>query len=337
MRNAKVLLVALVTGALLLGRGAAAATPEIVDAAYVADALQRGGIVWDVRATKDYAAGHVPGAVNIGNAGETLRDPNREDFLATDVVEDILNEAGIDLDREVIVYGETGDPFAHWGLVAIRYFGGRSGKVYHGGIDDWKAAGRPVSTEPTKLPVASQKLVVQPEVLIYTKDVLAKMSDPNVQFLDVRTAKEYWGDDIRALRGGHIPGARNVAYEKNWVDPELAKKLKDKQVKTRAGAALKSEDELKALYADLDPKKETVVYCQSGVRAAETANVLRALGFDKVRVYEESWLGYGNTLDAPAHNVTFINVGALQGRIGKLEAQLAELNARLEAAKKATP
>ena len=336
MRGTKAFLAAL--GALLLlGRVGVAQGGEIVDAAYVADALQRGAIVWDVRSAKDYAAGHVPGAVSIGNAGEVLRDPNREDFLATDAVEDILNEAGIDLDKEVIVYGDTGDPYAHWGLTTIRYFGGRNGKVYHGGIDDWKAAGRPVSTEPTKLPVASQKLVVQPEVLIYTKDVLAKLSDPNVQFLDVRTAKEYSGDDIRALRGGHIPGARNIAYEKNWVDPELAKKLKDKQVKTRAGAALKSEGELKALYADLDPTKETIVYCQSGVRASETANVMRALGFDKVRVYEESWLGYGNTLDAPAHNVTFLNVGALQGRIGKLEAQLAELNARLEAAKKATP
>lgn len=329
-------LIALVAGALLFGRVWALGATEIVGAAYVAEAAQRGAIVWDVRGTKDYAAGHIPGAVSIGNAGEVLRDPNREDFLATEAVEDILNEAGINLDKEVIVYGETGDPYAHWGLTTIRYFGGRNGKVYHGGIDDWKAGGRPVSTEPTRLPVASQKLVVQPEVLIYTKDVLAKLNDPNVQFLDVRTAKEYSGDDIRALRGGHIPGARHIAYEKNWVDPEVAKKLKDKQVKSRAGAALKTEDELKALYEGLDPSKETIVYCQSGVRASETANVMRALGFDKVRVYEESWLGYGNTLDAPAHNVTFLNVGALQGRIGKLEAMVAELTAKLEAAKKAT-
>ena len=37
----------------------------------------------------------------------------------------------------------------------MRYFGGKSGKVYEGGIDDWKAAGMTVSTKPTKLaPVA---------------------------------------------------------------------------------------------------------------------------------------------------------------------------------------
>jgi thiosulfate/3-mercaptopyruvate sulfurtransferase len=336
MRGTKAFLATLGT-LLLLGRVGIAQGGEIVDAAYVADALQRGAIVWDVRSAKDYAAGHVPGAVSIGNAGEVLRDPNREDFLATEEVQKIFNQAGIDLGREVIVYGETGDPFAHWALIAIRHFGGANGKVYHGGTDDWKAAGRTLATEPTRLPAVSQTLSVQPGILVRTPDVLAKLQDPNVQFLDVRTAKEHSGDDIRAIRGGHIPGSRNIAYEKNWIDPDVAKRLRDKAVKTRAGAALKREDELKALYKDLDPSKETVVYCQSGVRAAQTANVLRALGFDKVRVYEESWLGYGNTLDAPANNVTFVNVGALQGRIGRLEAQLAELTAKLDAANKPTP
>ncbi len=72
------------------------------------------------------------------------------------------------------------------------------------------------------------------------------------------------------------------------------------------------------------------------MRASETANVMRALGFDKVRVYEESWLGYGNTLTAPSVDTTFINVGALQGRIAKLEGAIAELTAQLEAAKKAS-
>ncbi|MGZ9274466.1 MAG: rhodanese-like domain-containing protein [Nitrospira sp.] len=46
------------------------------------------------------------------------------------------------------------------------------------------------------------------------------------------------------------------------------------------------------LYAGLDPNKEVVVYCQSGVRASLTAAVLRDLGFKDVKVYEPSWLGY---------------------------------------------
>jgi thiosulfate/3-mercaptopyruvate sulfurtransferase len=97
---------------------------------------------------------------------------------------------------------------------------------------------------------------------------------------------------------------------------------------------LKSRDQLKSLYARLSPEKETIVYCQSGIRASETATMLKELGFKKVRVYDSSWLGYGNTLDAPAENVTFFNVGlmqnkmrAMQKRIDNLERELGEAKA----------
>jgi thiosulfate/3-mercaptopyruvate sulfurtransferase len=94
---------------------------------------------------------------------------------------------------------------------------------------------------------------------------------------------------------------------------------------------LKSRAQLQELYAKLDPAKETIVYCQSGIRASETATVLQDLGFTNVKVYDSSWLGYGNTLDAPAEDVTFFNVGllqsklnAMQKRVEKLEKELAE-------------
>src|SRR4051794_29371029 len=59
---------------------------------------------------------------------------------------------------------------------------------------------------------------------------------------------------------------------------------------------------------------------QSGARASETAGVLQELGFTNVKVYDSSWLGYGNTLDAPANNVTFFNVGLLNTRLSTLQA-----------------
>src|SRR5262249_8044989 len=137
------------------------------------------------------------------------------------------------------------------------------------------------------------------------------------------------------IRGGHIPGAVNIPYEQNWIDPETPAKLSQKQVTSNAGMSLKSVRDLKSLYARFDPGKETIVYCQSGARASETAGVLQELGFTKVKIYDSSWLGYGNTLDAPADNVTFFNVGlltsrlsTLQERINRLERELAETKAR---------
>jgi thiosulfate/3-mercaptopyruvate sulfurtransferase len=165
--------------------------------------------------------------------------------------------------------------------------------------------------------------------------MVERLNKPDVQIVDARTPKEFVGEDIRAIRGGHIPGAINIPYEQNWVDPETAGKLARKQVSSNAGMSLKSVEDLKRLYSKLDPSKETIVYCQSGVRASETAGVLQHLGFSNVKVYDSSWLGYGNTLDAPAENVTFFNVGllnsrltALQNRIDQLEKELAEAKAK---------
>ena len=83
------------------------------------------------------------------------------------------------------------------------------------------------------------------------------------QILDVRTPGEYAGEDIRAVRGGHVPGTVNIPHEQNWQDPQSAAKLARKEVQTRDGMALKDEAALRALYAKLDPGKETIVYCES--------------------------------------------------------------------------
>jgi thiosulfate/3-mercaptopyruvate sulfurtransferase len=92
---------------------------------------------------------------------------------------------------------------------------------------------------------------------------------------------------------------------------------------------LKAGPDLRALYAQIDPGKETVVYCQSGVRASVTAAVLRSIGFKDVKVYEPSWLGYAGMLSAPVEQETFLNVNALAIRIATLENRVKELEAEL--------
>ncbi len=241
-----------------------AASFTLADERYVAEAIARNAIIWDVRPADAYAAGHIAGAVNIGDAPRVLRDENTEDFIPTDRIEKILGAAGLDPKREIIVYGTRGSWMPYFGLYTIKYFGGNNVRVYHDGIEGWTSAGREASREaPTKVPVAL-KLEIDPNVAVTTKEVMARR-----------------------------------------------------------------------LYARFDPGRETIVYCQSGSRASETAGVLQELGFTNVKVYDSSWLGYGNTLDAPADNVTFFNVGlltsrlsTLQDRVNQLEKELAETKAR---------
>lgn len=69
---------------------------EIVDTAFVEQALARGAIVWDARDAADYAEGHIPGSVNFGWVGKVFRDPNREDLPSVPEAEKVFGAAGVD-------------------------------------------------------------------------------------------------------------------------------------------------------------------------------------------------------------------------------------------------
>lgn len=293
----------------------------IVDTAFVADAVKRGALLWDVRAAEDYRKGHLPGAVNIGAAGAALRFEHNEDFRPVPQIEKLLGDAGIDPAREIVVYGDKADASAYFGLFAIQFFGGEKAHVYHGGIDDWKAAKKEISHDLAKpLPVAL-KLAPRPELGITTEEVVSKLTG-NVQIVDTRTPREFSGEDIRALRGGHIPGAVNIPFQKNWADPDAPAKLARREVANKDGLALKTPDQLHALYGALDPAKETIVYCQSGVRAAQSAAVLKDLGFRNVKIYDASWLGYANAWNTPVDNATVFNVGQMNGKLDAMSRRI---------------
>lgn len=314
----------------LAGQGGYAQT-LILDTAGVEAAIKRGAVVWDAREADDCAEGHIPGAVNFGHAGDLFRDPKREDPPSAAVAAQRFGAAGIDvLRREVVVYTTKADPFAHCAARMIEYCGGQHGEVCHGGIEDWQAAGRPLTKQPTELPPVTLALSDERAGTLWTQDVIERVRAGGAQIVDVRTPKACSGDDIRAIRGGHVAGAMNIPCEANGVDPATPAKLAAKKVNNKDGMSLEPAADLTAICAKLDPAEETVVYCQSAVRASETATVRRELGFSKVKVYGPSWLGYAGVLSAPAGNEVFVNVGALDGRIAALQGRLKSLEADLE-------
>jgi len=303
---------------------------QIVDTTFVKSALARGVVLWDARDEGIFVKGHIPGAVNIGVPADELRDANTEDYLPLPQLEKILGAAGLDPQREVIVYAQRGASGAYFAQFTLRHFGAQKAYVYHDGIDGWRAAGEKVATEPSAPKPAVLKLVPTGGLTIDTKAVIAAVGNPSVQFVDVRTPKEYRGEDIRAIRGGHIPGAVNIPFEQNWLDPDAIAKMRRGQLKDSSGMSLRPQHELRKLYAALDPNKETIVYCQSGNRAAETVAVLADLGFKNVKLYDSSWLGYAAALTAPVDNEVFVNVGALNNQIRSLESRINALEAVLQ-------
>ncbi len=279
--------------ALLLLPGVAFAG-GIVDAEFVAKALARGAIAWDVRGADEYANGHLPGAVSVGHVSQAIIDPKTQLLRPAAEIERVWGGAGIDPAREIVVYGLRGSAFAYFAQFALEAFGAGNVSVFHDGVDAWRAAGHPVSTSPTVRERVELKLPKQPALPITTDEVVEKVGRNDVQFVDTRRLGEFVGKESETLHAGHIPGAVHILYSRNYRDPETPLKLMRKETTDTAGMALKPDDELRKLYAGLDPGKETIVYCHTGIRAALTTAVLKRLGFRNVKLYYASWLEYGN-------------------------------------------
>ncbi len=308
---------------------AASAHHVIVDTDYVLKNKDRHGVVLlDARGAADYKKGVIPGTTVLSEkpAAVALRDVDAR-ILPVAALEKILGEAGITRDNEIIVYAAKGDTASSVPFWILEYLGAEKVKLYNGGIDDWIAGRHPLTNEIKKRPAAKFVAKVRADRLATTDYVRKNLNNKDVQVLDSRTVKESAGDDIRALRGGHIAAVNhvNIPYERGWMDPEAAAKLAEKKADNRDGMALKDSAGLKSLYQSLDPKKEVVAYCQTGTRSTQSYAVLRELGYEKVRNYDDSWIVWGSNPDLPARNVSyydFVKVNATLRRIEALERRL---------------
>jgi len=317
------------------GIGIAYAGSVIVDTDYVLKNKDKPGVVLlDVRPASDYKKGLIQGAAVLSEkpGAVVLRDVNAR-ILQVKKLEKILGDAGLTREHEIIVYGAKGDTNPTVVFWILEYLGAEKAKVYMGGMDDWIAGKNHITNEARKLPVAQFTAKVRADRIATTEYVKKNLKNKDVQFLDSRTAKENSGDDIRALRGGHIGAVNhvNIPYEQTWKDPETAQKLAEKTVKDREGMSLKDAAALKALYKGFDPKKEVVAYCQTGTRSTWAYAVLRDLGYQKVRNYDDSWIVYGSEPELPAGNVSyynFVKVNAAMKRLDALEKQVEAMAAK---------
>jgi thiosulfate/3-mercaptopyruvate sulfurtransferase len=270
----------------------------LVDTAWVAEHLTDPAVRL-FEADEDlllYDTGHIPGAVKLDWLTD-LNDPVIRDYAGREQVEAFLRRSGVDPGTTLVLYGDKNNWWATYAFWVLRLFGIERLRILDGGRARWAEEGRALVRERPAYPAGS--IVVGPRrddrIRAFRDDVIAHVRAGG-KLVDVRSPEEYRGERLHmpdypnegAVRGGHIPGARNIPWARA-VDPGTH--------------TFKDAVALRAIYEDEQGLAEgdpVVAYCRIGERSSHSWFVLTyLLGYPKVRNYDGSWTEWGNGVGLP--------------------------------------
>lgn len=243
-----------------------------------------------------YSSGHIKGAHEVDWTRD-LNDPVVRDYLGQEAFQNLMRRLGATEDTLVVFYGDRSNWWACYAFWVFSLFGHTKCAIMDGGRQKWLQEGRPLVKDLPKVQPSNYVAGPRDDLTLraFREDVLRHWRAGG-QLIDVRSPAEFTGEKLHmegypqegAIRGGHIPGAKNVPWAKA-TNPEDGTFL--------------PLDNLKELYlgqAGLKPEKDVVAYCRIGERSSHTWFVLRyLLGLPNVRNYDGSWTEWGNSVGVP--------------------------------------
>jgi thiosulfate/3-mercaptopyruvate sulfurtransferase len=245
----------------------------------------------DARPPQHYAAGHIPGAVNLPGTNGIPRTADGE-MASAEEFSSVAGKLGIGNGGTISVYDI---PNQHMGLVAwaFLYYGHQDVRLLDGGFEKWSREGRANSMQPSNYPEAN--FTAKPVDAIYCSFSHAKASHgrPETVFWDTRSLAEFHGagegHGKPPPRPGHIAGAAHL----DWIE------LIEPEAKTFKPAA-----ELRALLESkgITPDREVNTYCGGGRRGSIGTLILKLLGYENARSYAAGFSQWSRQLDTPVES-----------------------------------
>ncbi len=277
---------------------AAYAHPEVlVSTGWLADHLNDDGLVV-VESDEDillYETGHIPGAVKVDWHTE-LNDTLIRDYVSSDAFAELMSSKGISRDDTIVVYGDNSNWWAAYAMWVFKLFGHPDVRLLDGGRQKWLAEWRDMTTQVVERPRTNYPVVPRNDSTIRAllRETL-EHAEAGRPLVDVRSPEEFSGERTHmpdypqegVLRGGHVPGAKNVPWKRA----------------ANNDGTFKTRDELETVYEDeigLHADDEVITYCRIGERSSHTWFALTyLLGFGNVRNYDGSWTEWGNVVGLP--------------------------------------
>lgn len=258
----------------------------LVDPEWVRDNAGEVTILDVGRGADAFADGHIPGAAYLDRVVVWDRVDGVDGMLPEpEMVAADLADAGVSNERAVVVYDGGNGLWASLFFWALEYLGHENVHLLDGGLTAWHESGFELSDEVAVPERGNFEADIRPQLVADQEFILEHHGNENFAVLDARSEAEYAGDDVRAARGGHIPGSVNIDWVNNLSDSNRFRPF----------------EELAALYGEALEGHDgpAVTLCQTGVRGAHTYVVLRVLGEEDVRVYDGSWAEWGNDENLP--------------------------------------
>jgi thiosulfate/3-mercaptopyruvate sulfurtransferase len=251
-----------------------------------ADVAALAPLFLDCRPAEQYAVSRIPGAVHLDLWGVSLIDTSDAPLRAFMwMIGHLFSLRGVTPERPVVVYESDSGLRAARAYWFLDYLGHPEAYILDGGVTAWTAAGLPLTTDVTAPVPSTWHGTPDPTKVASWRQVVDDIGRSGVSIVDTRSDAEYYREEIRAKRGGAIPGAVHLEWKKNLA-PD---------------GRFKSPAELREMYreAGVGGDREVVTYCQGGYRAAHSYVALRLAGFGNVRNYTGSWKEWGDREDLP--------------------------------------